>query len=90
MREFRHLMKRTTSDVVSMDWYGNGERTESSTGAVLETFPEIVNLDSWLTAVPPNHPAGLSETFLVIGENDEVVKGGYGISPWHKFGKIRS
>ena len=90
MRGFRHLMKRTTGDVVSMDRYGNGERTESSTGAVLETFPEIVNFDSWLTAVPPNHPAGLSETFLIVGEDDEVVKRGYSIAPWHKFGKTRS
>lgn len=72
-----------------MSKYRDGERTETSTGAVLETLPEIVDLDSWLTAVPPNHPAGLSETFLIVGENDEVVKGGYGIAPWHAFGKTR-
>jgi len=54
---------------------------------VLETLPKIVDLDSWLTPVPPNHPAGLSETLLIVGEDDEVVKGGYGIAPWNALRK---
>jgi hypothetical protein len=37
---------------------------------VLETLPEIVDLYSGLTAVPPNHSSGLSETLLAIGEDD--------------------
>jgi hypothetical protein len=68
--------------IVLMSKYGNEERTETSTSAVLETFPEIVDLDSWLTTVPPNHPSGLSETLLIVGEDDEVVEGSYGITPW--------
>ena len=64
------------------------ERTETSTNAMLETLPEIMDLDSRLTPVSPNHPAGLSKTFLIVGENDEIVKGGHGIAPWNGLGSL--
>ena len=54
---------------------------------MLETLPEIVDLDSRLSPVAPNHPAGLSEALLIVGEDDEVVKGSYGIAPWNGLGK---
>ena len=54
---------------------------------MLETLPEIVDLDSRLAPVPPNHLTGLSKTLLIVGEDDEVVKGGYGIAPWNGLGK---
>ena len=57
---------------------------------MLETLPEIMDLDSRLTPIPPNHSAGLSETFLIVGEDDEVVKGGYGIAPWNGLGRLAS
>ena len=46
-------MKRTARDVVSMCKYGDGERTETSTNAALETLSEIVDLDSRFAAAPP-------------------------------------
>jgi hypothetical protein len=49
---------------------------------VLETLPEIVNLDSRLTSIPPNHFSSFAEVLLIVGEHDEVVEGGsYGRSP---------
>ena len=63
------------------------ERTEASTSAVLEALPKIVDLNSRLTPIPPNHPTGLSETLLIVGKDDEVVEGGYGVSPWNGIGK---
>jgi hypothetical protein len=60
-------------------------RTEAPTSTVHETLPEITNLDSWFASISPNHLASFTEVLLIVGEDDEIVKGRYGmISPWER------
>jgi hypothetical protein len=41
---------------------------------MLETLPQIMDLNSWLTTISPNHPSGFTEVLLIVGENDKIVK----------------
>jgi hypothetical protein len=61
-------------------------RTKTATKAMLETLPQIVDLNGRFTTVPPNHPACFAKVLLIVGEDDEIVKGCHGIAPQGKAG----
>jgi hypothetical protein len=61
---------------------GGGGRKEAPTSTMHETRPEITNLDSWFASISPDHLASFTEVLLIVGEDDEIVEGRYGISPW--------
>lgn len=50
-------------------------RTEAAPPGMLDTFPNVCELDSWFASVAPDYPAGLFEAFLVVCEGDKVVEG---------------
>jgi hypothetical protein len=40
-----------------------------------------MDLDRRFTTIPPNHLACFAEMLLIVGEDDEIVKGCYGVPP---------
>jgi hypothetical protein len=56
-------------------------RTETPTNTMFETLPKVMDLHRRLTAIPPNHFACFTEMLLIVGEDDEIVKGCYSVPP---------
>ena len=52
-----------------------GGRTETATGAIEETFADIMNIDGRLTAIAPNYLTRLSEVLLIVGKDNKIVEG---------------
>lgn len=49
-------------------------RTEAASPGMLDTFPNVCELDGWFAPVAPDYLAGLFETLLVVCEGDKVVE----------------
>lgn len=51
-------------------------RTEAASPGMLDTFPNICELDSRFASVAPDYLAGFFESLLVVCEDDKVFEGG--------------
>jgi len=40
-----------------------------------------MDLNNGFTTIPPNHLACFAEMLLIVGEDDEIVKGRYSVPP---------
>jgi hypothetical protein len=49
-----------------------------------KALTHIVNNDGWLAAVAPDHLTRLSEVFLIVREDDEIIEGCNSIATWSK------
>jgi hypothetical protein len=41
---------------------------------MLETLPQVMDFNSRLTTISPNHPSCFTEVLLIISKDDEIVK----------------
>jgi len=41
---------------------------------MLKTLPYVLDINSRLTTISPNHLSCFTEVLLIVGENDEIVK----------------
>ena len=49
-------------------------RTETPTNTMLETLPQVMDFNSRLTTISPNHPSCFTEVLLIISKDDKIVK----------------
>ena len=50
--------------------------TKGTSPGMLDTFPNVRELDGWLTPVAPDYLAGFSEVLLMVCESNEVFERG--------------
>lgn len=51
-------------------------RTETASPSMLDTLPNVCELDCWFASVAPDYLAGLSEALLVVCKGNKVFEGG--------------
>lgn len=62
------------TEVASAHTFNGKQRTQSSSTSVFRALPQVIELNRFLSSIPPHDFPSLSEALLIVRKRDQVLK----------------